>query len=143
MWFIYSAFILCSFSSLIWHQNCFVSVASVDMSLCFLYQLLSRILFHYFGSFCVICIGSLSRYLLSLSSFANIFGFISSCISKFFCCFVLIFSFRCTFACFSFLSIFAYCRSFFIGPSCLISHPGFFLIFLFGFLRGDTYFITD
>ena len=78
---------------------------------------------------------TLSRYLLSLSSFANIFWFIFSSSSlRLICCFVLFLLSQHILECFSFLSIFANCHSFFIRPFSQISHLCF--VFLFGFLRG-------
>ena len=73
---------------------------------------------------------TLSRYLLSLPSFVNIFWFISSgCITWLICRLILMFSFQYTLACFPFPR----CHSFFTCPSSLISHPGF--VFVFGFFR--------
>ena len=95
------------------------------------------------GLFCLYCL-TLYPYHLCLSSFANIFWFISSsCIVRSVCNFVLVFSFQHILVCFSFFSTFAYCWNFFTCPYSLISHPGF--VFLFRVLQGtpilsQTYF---
>ena len=75
--------------------------------------------------FCLYCL-TLSRYLLSFPSFTHIFWFISSsCIVRFVCCLVLVFSSQHILMCFSFISTFAGCRNFFICSSSLITPPGF------------------
>ena len=57
------------------------------------------------------------------------------CLLLFSLFFLFVFSAKInSFVCFSFLSTFAYCRTFFIGPVSLISYWD--LMFLFGFLRG-------
>ena len=96
--------------------------------------LLLEVFFCYFGIswFFLYCL-TLSRYLLSFSSFANIFRFISSSwIVKFDNSFVLVFSSQHILVYFFFLSNFACCHNFFTCPSSLISHPGF--VFLLGTL---------
>ena len=82
---------------------------------------------------CLYCM-TLSQYLLSLLSFANIFWFISSnCVIRLVCyCLFGIFSFYWVPVRFTFLSSFDCCRSFFICPCILLSHPDF--VFLFRFL---------
>ena len=86
---------------------------------------------------------TLSRYLLSLLSFAKIFWYISSCIVTLIYCSVV--SFQCIVMYFSFLVTFGHCRSFLvclIFLSFLVSlifYPGF--VFLFGFPWGHQFYL--
>ena len=128
MLFINSAFIFCSFCSLILPQNCFVFFAwgfwfvfghSPPTSWLNILSLCWNVLL------CLYYL-TLSQYLLSLPSFANIFYFICpSCIVWLACCFIYFFSPQHIFIYFSFLSTFVSCHSFFTCPFCLIYHPGF------------------
>ena len=121
---IHSDFLLYFFCSRILLQNCFVFFASSCWFVLVNYlptrwsnflSLFWKILF----CFCL----NLSRHLWSLSSFANIF---SSCMVKLVCCIVSVTSSQDIHLCFSFLSTFAGCRSFYtcfssqISPSCFV-----------------------
>ena len=134
MLFIDSEFLLCHIRFHILLQKCFVSFASV----CWLVLVYSpptclknfHLLFLKF-LFYLYCL-TLSRYLLNLPPFTNIFWLISSSSvvrhvsSRFF-----VFAFCLVPVCFTFFSSFASDRSFFSCFSGLISHPDF--VFLFGF----------
>ena len=134
---IHSVFMIDSLCSHIWHQIVLLPLHLVTtLSSCILHRLVSIFFFLLFWNvqcyfFCLV----LSRYLLSVSFFANIFGFISSShIVNLLIYFVLVLSYQHIPLCFLFLGTFACCRTFFTCPSSLISHPGF--AFLFGFLWG-------
>ena len=104
MLFIHSAFLSCSFSFYILLQNLFFPLHLVTgLFSCIQRLLLGRICFLFLnGFFCLYCL-TLSCYLLSIPSFANIFWFISS-IFIIFCCFILVYSSRNTRLYFSLLS---------------------------------------
>ena len=108
-------------------QNCFASFASGSCLSPYIIHLLVGRIFLIFWNipFCLECL-TLSRYLLDLSYFTNIFWFISSNrIVRLVCRLILVFSSQHMLACFSFFCNFAYCRGFFMCPSSLISYPGF------------------
>ena len=137
MLLIHSAFHLWFFSSHILLRNCLYSFISgywfvlmYSPPACWenFLSLFWNVLFYLF------CL-TLSPFLWSFPSFANIFWFISSnLIVRLDCYFVLVFWSQYILACFFFHSTFACCRSFFTSPSSLISNQGF--VFLFGFIRG-------
>ena len=95
MLFILLSFLLCSFCSHVFFQNCFASLAS-DCRFVLVHSLyicwLNFLLFLGKVLFCLHCL-TLFWYPLNLLSFAYIFWFISSsCIVRLICCLVFVFS---------------------------------------------------
>ena len=104
----------------------------------YLYQLIGRIIFRYFGiSYFVwiawhFCINFKVSFLM-LISFSSVISLICVCIFR-------IFSFRWILVCFIFLSCFTCGRSFSICRLIFIFHPGF--VFLFRFLWEMPFFLS-
>ena len=134
MLLIQSVFLLCFFCSYILLRKlfCFFWIQLVIYPCAFSTDLLVEFSFVILGGLILYCL--ILSYLLTLSSFTNIFWLISSsCIGSLVCCCFLVFLLHCVFVYFPRLYTFACFHSFFICPSSLISHPRF--VFLFGFLN--------